>query len=313
MLPSLLQIKPNEIDQGIALILAEILIPGSQGLSQGLTFASSLPGSNAKGAQLQACFKSIENSGKFNVNWYEVFNHVHQYLFDSSQRDIQPSVGSITQFLSSLDFKQEPIDIFLNYEWWFNKTLLYILHSLDASQGGYDISLLPNLAYCFEEDKTTPQTRRNILKFINVGKLEIQVITKIQQQQQQQQQQHQLSEQDKKLNAFLNQLFEHDYRVFPEYILAAALTVVEKSQFINDLIDTLFYLLVDSASPSLPKVVRLLKESGLAAIKLADYYKSRKTIDAADKVLTLASSFGLTQEILDIFWAFDLKIAIKFW
>ena len=108
-------------------------------------------------------------------------------------------------------------------------------------------------------------------------------------------------------------MFEHDYRVFPEYILAAALTVVEKSQFINDLIDTLFYLLVDSASPSLPKVVRLLKESGLAAIKLADYYKSRKTIDAADKVLTLASSFGLTQEILDIFWAFDLKIAIKFW
>lgn len=308
LLPSLLQIKPNEIDQGIALILAEILIPGSQGLSQGLTFASSLPGSNAKGAQLQACFKSIESSGKFNVNWYEVFNHVHQYLFDSSQRDIQPSVGSITQFLSSLDFKQEPIDIFLNYEWWFNKTLLYILHSLDASQGGYDISLLPNLAYCFEEDKNTPQTRRNILKFINVGKLEIQVITKIQQQQQQQ---HQLSEQDKKLNTFLNQLFEHDYRVFPEYILAAALTVVEKSQFINDLIDTLFYLLVDSASPSLPKVVRLLKESGLAAVKLADYYKSRKTIAAADKVLTLASSFELTQEILDIFWAFDLKIAIK--
>ena len=38
LLPSLLQIKPNEIDQGIALILAEILIPGSQGLSQGLTF-----------------------------------------------------------------------------------------------------------------------------------------------------------------------------------------------------------------------------------------------------------------------------------
>ena len=137
------------------------------------------------------------------------------------------------------------------------------MHSLDASQGGYDISLLPNLAYCFEEDKTTPQTRRNILKFINVGKLEIQVITKIQQQQQQQQQQHQLSEQDKKLNAFLNQLFEHDYRVFPEYILAAALTVVEKSQFINDLIDTLFYLLVDSASPSLPKVVRLLKNRDL--------------------------------------------------
>ncbi|KAK6872218.1 hypothetical protein K6H11_003096 [Candida tropicalis] len=207
LLPSLLEIKPNEIDQGIALILAEILIPGSQGLSQGLTFVNTLPEANAKGAQLQACFKAIESSGKFNVNWYEVFNYVHQYLFDSSQRDIQPSVISVTQFLSSLDFKQEPIDIFLNYEWWFNKTLLYILHSSDASQGGYDISLSNHLAYCFDEDKNIPQTRRNILKFINVGKLELQVITKIQQQQQHQQ----LSEQDRKLNPFLNQLFEHDY------------------------------------------------------------------------------------------------------
>ncbi|RCK57380.1 General negative regulator of transcription subunit 1 [Candida viswanathii] len=307
LLPSLLEIKPNEIDQGIALILAEILIPGSQGLSQGLTFANNLPEANAKGAQLQACFKAIESSGKFNVNWYEVFNYVHQYLFDSSQRDIQPSVVSITQFLSSLDFKQEPIDIFLNYEWWFNKTLLYILHSLDASQGGYDISLLNHLAYCFDEDKNVPQTRRNILKFINVGKLELQVVTKIQQQQQHQQ----LSEQDRKLNPFLNQLFEHDYRVFPEYILAAALTVLDKTQFINDLIDTLFYLLVDSGSPALPKVIRLLMESGLAATKLSDYYKTRKTVDAADKVLSLASSAGLTQEVLDVFWASDLKLAIK--
>ncbi|KAL6454250.1 hypothetical protein SBY92_003711 [Candida maltosa Xu316] len=293
LLPSLLEIKPNEIDQGIALILAEILIPGSQGLSQALTFANNLPESNAKGAQLQACFKSIENSGKFNVNWYEV--------------DIQPSVASVTQFLSSLDFKQEPIDIFLNYEWWFNKTLLYILHSSDSSQGGYDISLSNNLAYCYDEDKNIPQQRRNILKFINVGKLEIQVITKIQQQSQLQQ----LSEQDRKLNAFLNQLFEHDYRVFPEYILAAALTVLDKTQFINDLIDTLFYLLVDSSSPALPKVIRLLRESGLAAVKLSDYYKSRKTVDAADRVLSLASHLGLTQEVLDIFWGTDLKLAVK--
>lgn len=307
LLPSLLEIKPNEIDQGIALILAEILIPGSQGLSQGLTFVNTLPEANAKGAQLQACFKAIESSGKFNVNWYEVFNYVHQYLFDSSQRDIQPSVISVTQFLSSLDFKQEPIDIFLNYEWWFNKTLLYILHSLDASQGGYDISLLNHLAYCFDEDKNIPQTRRNILKFINVGKLELQVITKIQQQQQHQQ----LSEQDRKLNPFLNQLFEHDYRVFPEYILAAALTVLDKTQFINDLIDTLFYLLVDSASPALPKVIRLLMESGLASTKLCDYYKSRKTVDAADKVLSLASTVGITQDVLDVFWASDLKLAVK--
>ncbi|EGW30545.1 uncharacterized protein SPAPADRAFT_143625 [Spathaspora passalidarum NRRL Y-27907] len=317
LLPSLLQIKPQEIDQAIALILAEVLIPGSQGLNQGLTFANNLPESNAKGAQLQASFRAIEAGGQLNINWYEVFNYVSQYLFESSQRNIQPSLASITQFLSSLDFKQEPIDIFLNYEWWFNKTLLYILHTLDSSQGGYDISLSKNLAYCFEEDKNEPPQQqqqspqpppRNILKFINIGKLELQVITKIQQQQQQQQQ---LSEQDRKLNVFLNQLFEHDYRVFPEYILAAALTVVEKSQFINDLIDTLFSLLMDGDSVALPKVLKLLKESGLVLGKLCDYYKIRKTVEAGGKIMRSASSIGLVQDILDVFWQADIKLAVK--
>lgn len=79
LLPSFLQLKPTEIDQSIALILAEILIPGSQGLSNtnggvtGLTLANNLPEANAKGAQLQACLRSIDSDFKFNIDWYKVF------------------------------------------------------------------------------------------------------------------------------------------------------------------------------------------------------------------------------------------------
>lgn len=313
LLPSLFQIKPNEIDQGIALILSEILVPGSQGITPGLSSANSLPEANAKGAQLQACFKQIEASDKFNINWYEVFNCVHQNLFEASQRSIQPSIAGITQFLSSLDFKQEPIDIFLNYEWWFSKTLLYILHSLDASQGGYDIALLNNLAYCFEEDKnivTPPHiqvpARRNILKFINVAKLEVQVIAKIQQEQQ-----AQVNEQERKLNTFLNQLFEHDYRVFPEHILAASLTIIEPTQFIIDLIDTLFSLLMDGDNAAKNKVIKLLAEQGLLLQKLVGYFKTHKTVDAADKTMETAFRLGIQQEILDEFWKMDTSLAVK--
>lgn len=310
LLSSLLQIKPNEVDQGIALVLAEILIPGSQGFVY-TAAPVSLPESNAKGAQLQACFRTIEELDNLSINWYEVFNYLQQNLFESSQRNVQPSVASVSQFLSSLDFKQDPIDIFLNYEWWFDKTLLYILQTCDASQGGYDIALSKNLLLCFEEDRQTfgqPQLGRNILKFINVGKLELQVITKVQAQQVQKN----LSEQDHKLNAYLNQVFERDYRVFPEYVLTAALSVIEKTPFINDLIDTLFYLLMDNDSPALPKVVRTLQEQGLVVGKILDYYKSRNTFVAAEKTVAVSSKLNILDQVLQQLWSIDVKLAVKF-
>jgi len=310
LLPSLLQIKPNEVDQGIALVLAEILIPGSQGFEYKVT-PLSLPESNAKGAQLQACFRAIEQLESLSINWYEVFNYLQQYLFESSQRNVVPSAASVSQFLSSLDFKPDPIDIFLNYEWWFGKTLLYILQTCDASQGGYDIALSKNLLLCFEEDRATlgqPQLGgRNILKFINVGKLELQVITKVQAQQVQQN----LSEQDRTLNSYLSQVFEHDYRVFPEYVLTAALSVIEKTPFINDLIDTLFYLLMDSDSLALPKVVHTLHELGLVVGKVMDYYKSRNTFSAAEKVVAMSLKLNMLDQVLQQLWSNDAKLAVK--
>ena len=309
LLPSLLQIKPNEIDQSIALILSEILIPGSQGLSN-LSFSNNLPEANAKGSQLQACFRSMDQQAKFSVNWYQVFSYVHENLFDSSQRNSQPTVSNITQFFASLDFKHGVIDIFLSYDWWFNKTLLYILQTMDPKQGAYDITALKNITLCFEdEEEEVPQQRKNILKFINVGKLELQVLTKVQQQQQQQ-----ASEQERKLNIYLNQVFEHDYRVFPEYLISAALTVPEKTQFIADLIDTLFTLLVDSDNHALQKVLTSFKELDfqLSIKKLADYYTSRQTLEAINKILYYASKTDLIDPLMTTLWTLNFKVAVKF-
>lgn len=307
LLPSLLQVKPNEIDQSIAFLLSEILIPSSQGLPGGLTFAANLPEANAKGAQLQSCFRFIENDSKFTVNWYLVFSHVHENLFDSAQRNVQPTVGSITQFFSSLDFKQGIIDIFLNYEWWFNRTLLYVLQTLDPQQGGYDICALKNLTLCFEGEIEAQPPRRNILKFVNVGKLELQVLTKIQLQ-------LQVNELDKKLNSYLNQVFEHDYRVFPEYLLSAALTVPEKTQFIADLIDTLFALLMDNDNAALPKVLKSFKELDvqLALTKLIDYYTNRQSIECINKILFYSIQAGLVEELLTSLWNINIKFYAKF-
>lgn len=121
-----------------------------------------------------------------------------------------------------------------------------------------------------------------------------------------------MSEQDHKLNAYLNQVFERDYRVFPEYVLTAALSVIEKTPFINDLIDTLFYLLMDNDSPALPKVVRTLQEQGLVVGKILDYYKSRNTFVAAEKTVAVSSKLNILDQVLQQLWSIDVKLAVKF-
>ncbi|CAK7909664.1 general negative regulator of transcription subunit 1 [[Candida] anglica] len=314
LLPNLLQLKPNEIDHSLALLLSEVLIPGSQGLSPNgataLTFCNNLPEASAKGAQLQASFRTVDSDPKITVNWYQVFSHVYENLYESSKRNIQPSIASISQFLSSLDFKQGIIDIFLSYDWWFSKTLLYILHSMDPQQGGFDITLSKNITLSFEEDDVEIQTKRNILRFINVGKLELQVLTNISQQNQQPS--AHLSEQERKLNVYLSQVFEHDYRVFPEYLVVAALSMIEKTPFILDLVDTLFTLLMDGIPSSLNKVLGKFKEldEGLAISKLIDYYTKRPTVDSISKIVRSSLNVGMLDDLLTQLWRSNFKLAL---
>lgn len=331
LLPSLLQLKSNEGDSSVALILSEVLIPGSQGVTNpngpNISFAvvNSLPEAREKGLQLQSCFTTIDNDDKFNLNWYDVFAQIQVNLFDSSKRNIQPSIANITQFLSALDFKKGIIDIFLNYDWWFKKTLLYTLHSMNPQQGGYDITSLDNLTLCFDDEENNDplngneiqppgfapiNTNKNILRFINIGKLELLVLTKISQENQDQN----ISDQEKKLNAYLSQIFEHDYRVYPEYLITSALSIVDKNNFIIDLIDALFNVLMDLISPSLDKVLVKFKEFDiqLALSKLIDYYNRRGDTESSNKILSVASKSGLLDDLLNKFWSLNFKLGLSF-
>ena len=134
-LSSILSLKHEDLDENIALILAEVLIPGSQNVgssrsSHSALTASSVPESNAKGAQLQTCFKKVEVDGNLKINWYQVFSHVYEKLYEASKRDIQPSLASITEICAALDFEYGVLDIFLSYEWWFGTTLVAHLHAM---------------------------------------------------------------------------------------------------------------------------------------------------------------------------------------
>lgn len=306
LLSIILQIKPEEADQSIALILAEVLIPGSQGLTTAnggvtlLTFVNNLPEANAKGAQLQTCLKTIDASTDHNLNWFNIFSKVHDYLFDASKRNSQPSVASLTQLLSSLDFKKGLIDIFLNYEWWFDKTLLYMLQSMHTQQGAFDIINLQNLTLCYEnETNNEPE----LLKFVNIAKLEVQVMAKISSQSALQNKMQ--SEGDKKLDTWLIQFFDLHCRTEPHHVIAGALTIPDKNGYILDRIDRLFAFMldrpfVDANAAQLGKVLEKFKEFDiqLAIVKLIEYYTNRLNNESLTKVVQVSTSFGLFEELL---------------
>lgn len=302
LLRQVLQIRQEDADASIALILAEVLIPGSQGLSTtnggvtALTFVNNLPEANAKGAQLQACLKTVDSSQT--LNWFTVFAKVQELLFDASKRNSQPSVASITQLLSSLDFKQGLIDIFLSYEWWFDKTLLYMLQSMHTQQGAFDILNLKTLTLCFENEVSAEP---ELLRFVNIAKLEVQVMAKINTQSPQ----NKLLDGDKKLNLWLTQFFDLHCRAEPHHVIAGALSIPEKNGFILDRIDRVFAFmmdrqLVDTNLVQLEMVLGRFKELDiqLAIAKLIEYYTNRLTSDALHKVIVVSTSFNLLDELL---------------
>lgn len=317
LLPSLLNLKPSEIDNSVALLLAEVLIPGSQGLANSnggvtaLTFVNNLPEANAKGAQLQACFKNVDSSA--NINWFNVFAHVQDYLFEASKRNSQPSLASVTQFLAALDFKQGLADIFLTHDWWFDKTLLFILQSMPTQQGAFDILASQNLTLCYENE----QDDRNLLKFVNIAKLEVQVMAKISSQTAQQNQL--LSEGDKKFDFWLAQMFEIHCTSQPFHVIAGALAIPDKSPYILDRINMLFAIIMDKSgqdenSGHLNEVLSKFKELdvNLAITQLIAYYRGSRKPEALTKVILVATSSGLLDELLKTARSIDYVLYLNF-
>lgn len=315
LLQILLKIDPKEIDLSLALIISEILIPGSQKLPANplndLTSVNTLPESTAKGSQLQVCFKSIDSNPAFTVNWYLVFSRVQELLFDSSKRNILPSIININEFLAAIDFKNGLLDIFLNYDWYFSKNLLFIFHSLDPKQGAYDINSLPNLTKCFDDEIETPiETqlgKKNIISFINIGKLELHVMSQIVTT-------NAANKDPKSIDAQISKIFDYHCHTFPEYLISACLATADKNSFVINVIDTLFSVLVDNDSKFLNQVLQKFKEldNNLALRKLMEYFGTRNNTESLLKIAKISLDLNFTEEVFSSFKAINPHIAISF-
>lgn len=305
LLPALLQLKPDEIDNSIALILAEVLIPGSQGLSTSsggvtnLTFVNNVPEASAKGAQLQACLRAVESHPTFVINWFAVFAKAQEYLFDASKRKNEPSLASITQFITAVDFKQGVLDTFLSYDWWFDKTLIFIIATMTPSRGCYDILNSPYLTLCFPVDKEAETP----LKFVNLSKKMVQVIVSINAKSLQ----RGLSQSrgDKNLEYWLLSYFDQQCTSFPHFVIAGALAIPDKDGYVLDRIDRLFTSIMDKElkggnAMQLIEVLEKFKELdiNLAIAKLIDYYATRMSPQSLNKVVGISFFCKILDELL---------------
>ena len=322
LLPYFLQLRPNEINQSIALILAEVIVPGSQNLAGNegqptiLTSATSMHESYSKGTQLQGCLRSVDSDTKMSVDWAMVFSYVEENLQASAERRQGPTAASITQLFSALDFKQGPIDIFLSIEWWFSKSLFYILYTMDPQQGAFDICSLKNISPCYRENEQLEKTpkrandngSRNILRFANIAKLELLVVLDASNNSQISQR----SESDQKLNQFLLEVFEYDCRNSPEYLIIAASLIPNKNVLIIDLIGTLFGLILDSKYFVATEMISELREVDfyLAINVLLDYFIRRGSSQAAGKVCSLSESVNLFEEVFSRLWSLDVNLSL---
>lgn len=307
VLPILLKNNANTVVSNLALIIAEMLIPGSQKLPP--TFFSggnSLPESTAKGYQLRVVLETIDK--KFNISWYIVFTKIQEeYLFESSQRNIVPDTLNINQFLSAIDFKNGLLDIFLNYDWYFSKKLVLDFHKLEPKDGAYDLNSSTNLTRCFDDNvETTIETqlgKRNIISFINIGKLELHVMNHVM-----------TSNNRDQISLELTKIFDHHCHTFPEYLLSACLATADKTPFILNIIDSLFSLLIDHNSKFLNQVMMKFKEldNQLALDKLIDYYLVRSTTEALLKIFKIAMDLNFVPELVGKAWTNNFKLGLMF-
>ena len=323
-LSSILSLKHEDLDENIALILAEVLIPGSQNVgssrsSHSALTASSVPESNAKGAQLQTCFKKVEVDGNLKINWYQVFSHVYEKLYEASKRDIQPSLASITEICAALDFEYGVLDIFLSYEWWFGTTLvahLHAMHPLNHSlsietQGSYNLLQLKNLALCFPQTGQAPNVNfpNHIVKFVSVAKLLVLAMAKISSQF--------AGNNVSEVFGAVRQAFEYSTTNNAAYLLVACFLTVDKSEFHIRLIGSLFTQLMDQEGAdqaSLASLIARLAEIDKAMLvkHIAEYYTERQLAETVPKILTLTSAGSMTDEIIADLFKVSIKVGLVF-
>jgi CCR4-NOT transcription complex subunit 1 len=246
LLSELLSVQTqDDLDDALALLFAEVIVPGSQnlaGTNQITNFTpSSIPEASARGSQFGSIIRKLPKY----PNWDVVFSKVNSRL-------INPviSQASLSQLLSALDDKT--IDAILEFDWSLNMKiqLFFALRQLNPRNGSFDI-LRTNYLKPIIQDPDFSNVKNSILFYSNVTRLELNCIS-----------QSSLIE-NIEFKKFLHQIFEDDIRTAPELIALGCVQYSPQSKTVDDLLENLIVHLLDESSHYYTLVLKHLKDKAL--------------------------------------------------
>lgn len=237
----------DDLNTSLALLLGEMLVPGSQSLTgiMGATTAltsESIPEAAAKGSQFGSILRRLPKQ----PNWTPIFMKINEYV------GTQPKFtqASLTEVLSALD--DSTIDLFLGFNWGlsFKTSLFFTLRQLNPQSGSFDL-LRTNYLRPIINDPSFSNIKNSILYHFNVTKLELDLIANSQ---------SLGNQEDKK---FLHQIFEEDIKNVPELIAFGCIQYQVGSPQIEDLLENLVVHMLDESSNYYALILKHIKHNDI--------------------------------------------------
>lgn len=288
LLNDLLSIQSQEnLDEAIALLLAEILYPGSQNLAKypGITALTpqNVPEASAKGSQFGSIIRKLPKQPTWNVIFKNMLVRLPNPVITQE---------SLSELLSSLD--DNTIDAFLEFQWPIDfKISLYVsLRQLNPSLGAFDL-LRTNYLKPIVNDLSYPNLKNSVLYYYNVTKLELDCIS------------NSGAIENVEHKRFLHQIFEEDIRTAPELIALGCLQYSPPSPTIDDLLENLVVHLLQNSS-YYPLILKTLHQKD-QLLRIVGKSIANK-VDVNGQIVSYLVSNDLVDDYLD---SFDLASGLS--
>ncbi|CCF60324.1 hypothetical protein KAFR_0J02600 [Kazachstania africana CBS 2517] len=305
-----LSLSGESLNEMVALLLSEVLSPGSQKLqerSENSWFTpSSVIDATQRGQQISNSLKRVYQDI---VNWNRVFNLMSTKYFLTTP--LKPTTASLSSFFASLKYGYL-IDQFFGCDWniTFKLTLTIQLHDWSPQQTGcFDLLNVPDMKRVSEK---IPNSKNSLLYLLSISTLDLELFLL----------------RDELVNnpmlSYYQKCFFEDFNLVPEYLYLALINnmkhftlLIENKNTINEIIITLLVQVFEKSPVVLgellnilPSKDKLLSDVGRAIIERKDapvgnfiklLHEQDKLDDFLNK-LNFSESFPILPAALKVGW-----------
>lgn len=291
-------LRGESLNDFVALILSEILSPGSQNIQQqplGWFTPAAIGEAGQRGMQISNAFTKLGPSA---INWNRVFNLMSTKYF--LNRPISVSLASLNSLLAALN-RGRLIDQFLGCDWnvQFKLNVCLLFHKWNIQQGCIDLLSMPDIKKV-SSNPTNTSPKSTLLYLKSVARLDLEIF---------------LLREELTGNPMLpvfQECFFEDYNSAPEYLALAVVTdikhftmIVDNKVIVDDLITTLLVKVVEQVPMALSDLIKQIAFEKV--VELGVFILQKDSTPLSNFVQVLAEENMLKEFIL----ALPFKEALK--